>query len=364
MEKESIRKILVIDLGGIGDILLSTPALKVLRELYPHATLTSLVSPSGKEILHGLSSLHRIVVFPISEVELASPWIGFRWDKLLRLFFICLALRSESFDIVINFRPLNSPGSALKMAFLMYLIGGKERVGRDTKGRGFFLTHRIPEEGLEGHHELDYIFNVVDHLGGKNIRHPVEIVIDPKEEESLEKILVQEGITPADRLIAFHPGSPFSSKRWPLERFIGVADALHKRVGAKMIVIGGREEIPLGKAFQEALPGKAISMCGKTTLKELCLLLKRSLLLVTNDTGPMHLAAYIGTPLVALFHSGTFRYFPQGDRSKCVVFGSDDKKTFWEKHQVHDRGVLDTISQEEVLQAALSLLERFGGLNR
>jgi len=359
MGGELVQKILVIDLGGIGDVLLSTPALEALQELYPHATLTSLVSTSGKEILEGLSCLHRIVIFPISETELASPWLGVRWNKLFQLFCVCLTLRRELFDRVINLRPLNSRGSALKMALLMGLIGGKERVGRDTKGRGFFLTRRISEDHLEGHHELDYILNVVDHLGGKTIRHPIEIAIAPKEEKSLERILVQEGISPQDRLIAFHPGSPFSSKRWPLERFIGVADALHKRVGAKIVVIGGRDEISFGKSFQEALPGKTISLCGKITLKELSLLLKRCLLLVTNDTGPMHLAAYMGTPLVALFHSGTFRYFPQGDPKKCIVFGSNDEETFWERHRVHDRGVLDTISQEVVLNAALSLLERY-----
>jgi ADP-heptose:LPS heptosyltransferase/predicted ATP-grasp superfamily ATP-dependent carboligase len=332
--EENIRSILVVNLGGIGDVLMSTPALRSLRTAYPRARITVWVVPRAQEVIEGLSYV----------------------DKIVCSF---TALRKNKFDMAINMRPLNSFKGLLGMAGIFLLMGAKYRIGRDTEKRGFFYTHKTPETYVSRVHEVEHQFNLVKLLDpGAKLGLP-EMAFSGEDSAAARRFLQEAGIQEGDLVIGVNPGAAQASKQWPLENFAEVIVTLQQKTGCRIIVTGGASDIALAGRLNGMAGGSLAIAAGKLSLKQFAVLSRRFSLFLTNDTGAMHIAASQGVPMVAIFKPGhSERNKPYMDAGKYVILVRDLPCSPCRLRVCPTLLCLRRITSEEVAQASLGLLQK------
>lgn len=348
--KENIthNKILIINLGGIGDILLSTPALRALKNNSPTTQISILVIPRDYEILKDLSYIDNIFIFHKGY----SP-VGF-FKSLNTL----LTLRGMHFDLAINMRTLVSKRSTKKIKFLLDIIKPKIKAGRDTEGRGYFFDINIPETDIGTKYEMEYDIDTIKALDIEVIDKNIDFKIDKFALEEVNQLLGKEGVSADDILVGIHPGG-VPSRRWPIENFSEIIDTIYKERPAKFVITGGKKEVNLAKRLVKMANAKIINFAGRLSIKELGVLIKRCNLYISNDTGPMHIAAILNTPLVAIFGPGDItRYDPRNISNKTVVLYQKVVCAPCNKVKCDSMECLKLISSEEVVEAVLKLLLR------
>ena len=340
------RKILVVNLGGIGDILLSTPALRALKARFSKTEISMLVIRRVYEVTKGLPYIDKVYILEYSA-------FGF-----LKNFFTLAALRKEHFDLLINMRTIVSQRSAREMEFLLNIINPKLRAGRDTDGMAKFFDFKIPEKLSGEKYEMDYDIEMVTALGAEVRDRSIDFKIDEKSINKIEKILQAEGVSGNTLLIGIHPGG-LPAHRWPIDNFSKIIAEINKKIPSRFVIGGGKNESALAKKLIETVNLKMIDLCGELTIKELGALIKRCNLYISNDTGPMHIAAILKIPLVAIFGPGYLvRYDPSKISDKVVVLSKNTDCAPCNKVSCKSMRCLEGISPDEVAQAALSLLKK------
>lgn len=257
--QDKIKSILVINLGGIGDLLISTPALGGLRGLYPAAKISLFTVERSAKLIERFSIIDKIFA-----------WKG-GWKELLVLLF---KMRREKFALAINMRTIASWASALKMASVFWLIGPAIRAGRDTDGKGFFLDIKIPESYLATKPEAEYDNELVRQLGGQVSSRNLELPIVPGDIDYIESSLRARGVKGSDVLIGVNPGG-IPSRRWPLENFAQVIREFRQRIKCKIVITGSTGEKKLAKRIGGLVNGEILDFSGKTTVWQLAALIKR-----------------------------------------------------------------------------------------
>jgi len=308
---------LVVKLADMGDLLTAIPALRALRESFPHFRIEALVTPHSAPILEDSALVDDILTFEkhrydsvISAIKPFSLW------SLIRLW---RDLRSRRYEWLFILHHLTTRWGTLKYAGLALSTGTRERIGLDN-GRGWFLTQRVKDLGFGGRHEVDYWLEVVGVAGAKS-----ENLTLPVSEGAMAKAHLllggsgrwREGVP----LVAIHPGSGEYSlaRRWPLDRFAQVADALMERRGVQVVLLGGPDEAELTQSVASLMRHEAIDLGGKTSIPVLAALLRECRLFVGNDSGVMHLASAVGTPMVAIFGpSNPLAWGPWGPSHEVV----------------------------------------------
>jgi len=291
--RASIRRLLVRGPNWIGDAVMSEPALAALRELFPTAEITLLVKPAIAELLRGHPALQRILVYedPGRHVGITGKWT------------LAGTLRRLRFDLAILFQ------NAFEAALLTFLAGIPRRYGYATDGRRFLLSDPIavPERTKIGH-QVQYYLDMLRPLGSERPAGSPRLFLSQEEEQAMDQRLAEAGVDESDLLVGLNPGSTYgSAKRWLPERFAETADRLSQEQGmqsgrrVRVVIVGARGEEALGCAIADRMQVKPIQLSGRTTMRELMAVIKRCDLFLTNDTGPMHLAASFGVPVVALF---------------------------------------------------------------
>lgn len=350
IEPLEIKKILVINLGGIGDVLLSIPALRALRNLYPQAEISMLIPFKIYEIVKDLSYIDNIYIFNITYGGFSSL------SGLLSNLKVLLSIRRKQFDITINMRTFVSQKSASKIKFILDIISPRIKVGRDTESMGVFFDIKIPETLKGQKYEMEYDIDTVKALGVKEVDRSIDIKITPENIELIKKILESQGIRDETILIGIHPGG-MPSRRWGLENFCTVIEYLSKRISCKFVITGGKDEKNLGQRFMKMKDVRIINLIGRLNIKELFGLIKRCNLFISNDTGPIHIAAILKTPLVAIFGPGDIiRYEPRNISDKAMVLYKKADCAPCEKLTCKDLRCLNAITPQEVIEASLRLL--------
>ena len=315
----SPEKILVRGVNWLGDAVMTTPALQRLREARPQARITLLTPAKLAGLWQHHPDIDAVMTFADGE----------------SVFGVARRLRAEKFDTALVLP--NSTRSALEG----FLARVPRRIGCARPWRNFFLTHCVPPRADEvkmhkrsvaevqslvrgddacspqsdragynpGAHHLHHYLQLVTALGGDPA--PVTPRLDVRPEEMAEaraKFGMREGIA----WFGLNPGAEYGpAKRWPEEKFIAAARELQQHTGCGWVIFGGPADQPLAENIAGALTEHTAShtapavlnLAGRTTLRELCAALKACAVLLTNDTGPMHVAAAVGTPVVALFGS-------------------------------------------------------------
>ncbi|MFH0828282.1 MAG: glycosyltransferase family 9 protein [Candidatus Omnitrophota bacterium] len=345
-EPENIKRILVINLGGIGDLLISTPALRALKEHFSGSKLYLLVSGRASEAARDLAYVDKVFVF-----EVKHPWENL-FSNLNNLF----ELRRLRVDLAVNMRTLVSGSSAGKMKFILKLINPGVKAGRDTSGRGGFFDVKIPEEDIGDKYEMEYDLEIARVLGAEITSKEIDFTFDEESLKQVDKFLDDNGVGHSDILVGIHPGGK-PSHRWPADNFVEMIKLLHSVPNRKFVITGSKDEAMLAQSIIDKSGVSILNLAGKLSVRGLAALLKRCSAYITNDTGSMHIAAIAGSPLVAIFGPGYYkRYDPRNISGKAVVFYKKQECAPCNKFDCASLKCLSVISAQEVVDAVEVLL--------
>lgn len=277
LESSQIANILVIKLRAIGDVLLSTVVTKNLREAYPHAKVDFLTERPNRDVLVGNNSIDEIILFDRSPA-----------NSLKVLF----DLRRRKYDLVIDL--FGNPRSA----FMTFASGAKYRVGYAFRGRKYAYNVRVKPRG-DSVHNTEFNLDALRAVGVGITDRSIHFPLSPESEEFASRFLGNR-LSRGKMLVALNPSGGWYTKRWRLEQYAALGDRIAQEFDAEVLLIWGPGEYKDAEALKSMMHHEAL-MPPATDLKELGALLRKCSLLVTNDSGPMHIAAAVGTPVVAIF---------------------------------------------------------------
>jgi ADP-heptose:LPS heptosyltransferase len=301
------RTVVVHLVGNIGDIVVATPALIALRTRFPRARLVLVTSPGpsglagASDLLRGASFLDEIVEYPLSDARSLHGALGvLRRTRALRP------------DLLVMLPPsMVKPQTLARNLAFARLTGARYVVGLELSTFPAFFIDQARAR-LLWEHEVDRYVRLLRPLGVPAA--PIEFEIPPPDSRELR---ILEELEARRNFVAFCAGGKQQGHLWPLERFGAVAARVRRETGREIAAIGGPAE-SAGCEQLLRLAGGGISFAGRLSVRGTAQLLRRADLLVTNDTGPMHVAAAVGTPVVAIFASRDFagRWYPYGGSSE------------------------------------------------
>ena len=306
---ETYKNILIIKPSSLGDIVLALPALSALHRSFPDAKISWLIRPEFAPLLDNHPHLTEII--PFDRKLLGKAW--FHPGAFICLILLIRRLRRDKFDAVIDLQGL------FRTASLAWLSGCKKRFGMaDAREFGHvFYTHKITRDE-NCIHLVDFYLKIVRAAGAGDTN--VEFVFgkNPQAEDSVNRLLQNHNIRPRNYII-FIPGSAHSDKCWPAERFAQLADKISSKFALPVLAVGTEADKNMVEQIKGFTNTPVTDFIGLTNLKELVVLLRNARLVVSNDTGPGHIAAALGTPLVMMFSwSNPARIAPYG-KSECMV---------------------------------------------
>lgn len=279
------KRILIIRTDRIGDVALSTPVIKALRETHPDSYIAFMVRPYAKEVVEGNPNLDEVIVY---------DKYGIHKGFFSTLVF-ALRMRKKRFDTAIILHPTN------RTHIIAFVAGIPNRIGLNRK-LPFLLTKKIKDEKFLGQkHEMEYTLDILKSIGVKVRDKNLYVPIKESNRTSVDSKLSQKGVKSSDLLLAVHPGASCPSKRWPLDRFASLIEKLNNNYGVHIVVVSGPEEKTQITELKKTLKSNIIDFSGKTSVGELAALLKRCKLFISNDSGPVHIATAVGTPSVVIF---------------------------------------------------------------
>ena len=279
---DSVRRLLLIKPSSLGDIVHAMPTLAALRARFPHAEVTWLVKRQWAPLVEVIGGVDHVCAVGAG----LTGWMG-RISEL----------RAARFDLVVDLQGLFRSG------VMAWLSGSGRRIGfaNAREGSPLFYTQRVevPDGPM---HAVDRYLLVPEALGADRPAQPrFEFVDRPRDREAVETILRRSGVPVSLPWIAINASARWETKRWPPQHFAAAADQLSREHACPIVFIGGAAERPETQAVTALMRTKAVDLTGQTPVGLLPCLLREAAVLITNDSGPMHIAAAVGTPVVALF---------------------------------------------------------------
>jgi len=330
MKADAVRppvRVLIVKLSSLGDLFHALPAVHNLKTGLG-ARVDWVTQPEYVELVRCFTDVERVFAFPRRG-----------WPRGLRPFLA--ELRRESYDYVIDLQGL------LKSALVAFLARGRRRIGPSYRreGAGWFYTSAAAPRDRR-RHAVEQALDVVGHLR----LEPVGVKFPVK--------FPERRLTEPRPRVALLPLSRWASKNWPLPSFVEVGQRLRQRRGASMFILGGPADKDCGVELQRALGGGAVNLAGKLSLVETGALLKQMDLVIANDSGPIHMAAAVGTPVLAIFGpTDPRRTGPYGPRHRVLTASLPCQPCFRRNCRRLGLPCLANVRPEEVLAAAEQMLE-------
>ncbi|MDE3225058.1 MAG: lipopolysaccharide heptosyltransferase II [Nitrospirota bacterium] len=349
MRRESVRRLVVRGPNWIGDAVMCEPAFCEVRRLFPAAEITVLVKPTIAELLaHHPAVDHRLVYEDRRQhAGLAGKWA------------LAEELRRRRFDLAILFQ------NAFEAALISFLAGIPRRYGYATDGRGWLLTDPIERgERTICKHQVQYYLDLLRPLGAQGTTASPRLFLSEPEERHMAARLAERGVGAGDFVIGLNPGSTYGgAKRWLPDRFAETAERLagdQTQCGrsVRVVIVGAKGEETLGQSIAERLHVPAVVLSGQTTVRELMAVTKRCDLFLTNDTGPMHIAAAFGVPVVAVFGPTDHRTTSPVGGGHTIVRQPVDCAPCLLRECPIDHRCMTRVTVDEVYAAAGELLEK------
>jgi len=311
------HKILIIQLGGIGDVVMSTPTIEALRKHYKNAYIALLVISRASSLIEGLPYIDELFAIDTQLISLRKLFNGLYLFKTIRLIKI---LRSRHFDMVINLKRIWTWIGAFKTIIFIKLVGAKYSVGKYTS-KSFFYSMKVKEPKGEIKHMVEENLDIARALGCEIKKVKLSLPISDKERKFILDFMRKKGLSKNDKLIGFNPGAFRPARRWPMFRWSALADRLIEEYRCKIVIAGDKSDVKVIEEIKNAVYKKeSIITITEFTLKQYAALMERFILFITNDTGPMHMATAVGIPVVALFGSGEEEmFYPYPRNSKHIV---------------------------------------------
>jgi len=284
MGKEKIDRILIVNVNWVGDVLFSTPAIRALRKHYPDAHIACMVVPRCKEILELNPHLNELIIY--NEKGEYKGLVG----KLK----LISALKTLRFDCVFLFH------RSLTRTLMVALSGIRERVGIYNPKRGFLLTKKIKPQP-PNIHKVEQFLNIVKGMGVAEHGKGMELFTGKEDEAFAREFLKSRGIGEKDEFIILNPGGNWDLKRWPPENFAKLGDRLREKYDIPIVITGAKKDIELGQRISGMMKHKPVMAAGETTLRQLAAVMRHASLVISNDSGPMHIAVSQAAKTIALF---------------------------------------------------------------
>jgi len=327
------RNILVIKLRYLGDVLLATPALRALKAAYPKARLTALVNRGTDEILVSNPDVDDII--PLERGTIVEQWR------------FAMAVRRRRFDIVVDL----TDGD--RAAFLTRISGASVRIGFNAEQRWTGRCYTTVVHGDAAAHRIERDLAALRPLNLSVTDTIPRLWLTREDESRAEEFIAKLPVRSDQQIVVIQPGARYWFKAWPSERFAELADRLTERFGCQILVGGSQQEAELTRLVVKQAKSHLTTIAGLVSIRTLAAVLKRSALFVGNDSGVMHIATAVGTPVVALFGpSNPTEWGPRGGPAEVIYKGLDCRVCFHPTCQRGEQNCMKLITVDEVISAA------------
>ncbi|MFH0753391.1 MAG: lipopolysaccharide heptosyltransferase II [Candidatus Omnitrophota bacterium] len=317
-----MKKVLIVNPFGIGDVLFSTPLVAAIKAQDPSISISYIGNARTAAFLLHDPRLHKVFSYERDEfvaVYKTSPWqFLIKWKKFVE------TLRTESFDTAYDL----SNGSPLGLA--LFLTGIPQRIGFDYKGRGRWLTQKIPLKGYEGRHVAEYILDLMDGPGRPvGSSGHMNLYVSEKDHTWALDWMQAHGFS-AKGFMVFFPGGGASwgkgagLKQWPVEGYVKLSEKIIERSKCPIILMGDKNEGSLCRSIASRYPARIFSLAGQLNLTQSVALMRQARCVVANDGGPLHMAVASGVATVSIFGPVdplVYGPYPAGLSHRVVVKG-------------------------------------------
>ena len=298
------KRILVVKLDHLGDVILATPVFSNLRQAYPNAELHALTGAWSRIVLERHPEVNKVL-------EYNSPAFSRtgRPTSLKQAFQFYRQLRRQKYDLMVELR------GDWRIVWFALLRLTPHRLSRAA----LQIANKLGGSHFSGTHETTRNLDVLRHAGIPASVQTATFSVTNEDKRWASDFLAEHQIDRQNLLIAIHPGSPIPLKRWLPERYADLAGWLIAQKRAQVLFVGVEDEIPIITKIQRLMQGKSINIAGKTTLMQLASILHTCNVFIGNDSGPMHLAAAVGTPTIGLYGPGEpTRFAPMGVKCQTI----------------------------------------------
>ncbi len=350
IEAKGVREILVVRTAYIGDVVMTLPILRPLRELFPEARITFLTSSGAKDLLKYNPCVDSVIAYD-------AFWF-YPGGGLREYLGFLKALRKKRYDLVIEAR-----GDIRDILFIAYMSRSRYRVSYNVGGGGFLLTHVVPFREVK--HRVEYHLDMVRFLGASVDKLDWGLAASGGEVKKAIEALGIGGIS-TPLAAGIHPGGRKGLKCWGTEKFALLADRLVRELGARVYFTGSAQEASLVEEILGRMSCKGVSLAGRTDLRTSSAVIGRLDVFVTNDSAPLHLASAQKTPTVAIFGpSKSNETGPYGNTHRVVEkdfpcrYSCDEDVC---RHTPYNE-CMESIGVDDVFDAVADLLEATGRRN-
>ncbi|MFB2834903.1 glycosyltransferase family 9 protein [Floridanema evergladense] len=348
IEWQNVQRILVVRLDNIGDVVMLSPALRTLRSHLPNASITLMASPAGSQVAPLLPWVDRAIVQRVvwQDASWVMPLDPAREESLIA------KIKAEIFDVALIFTSFSQ--SPYPPAYICYLAGIPLRIGQSKEFGGSVLSQWV-KSLPDDFHQVDRNLFLLESVGFKAEGRHLELSLTEEMQRDGDRLLFNVGIAPNQPFIILAPGASCAARRYDIERFATVASMLAAETKLKVVVVGSDRETEL---FKPILNQKnVVSLVGKTSIPELAAIVKRSSLVIANNSGTMHIAEAFSKPIIVLY-SGTeleSQWQPR-NAPKKLLRRSTECSPCYGFQCPYQMECLD-ISPDEVVREAVKLLE-------
>lgn len=285
----NIKRILIRSTNWVGDAILSTPALRAVRKNFPNAQISVLAKPWVEPVYHHNAHVDRLLCYDDKGRHGGLP------GKIR----VSKELRKDRYDLAILFQ------NAFEAALITFLAGIPNRLGYNTDGRHFLLTHPVRlKPGLKQVHETAYYLGILEGAGLGTDGQELTLVVSAGERAWARETLRAQGEKGDRPIVGVSPGATYgSAKRWYPDRYARLCDKIYAFSKAHILILGGAGEREIGNEVARLMKSPSTNLCGNTDLRQAIALIERCQLFLTNDSGLMHVAAALDVPLIAVFGS-------------------------------------------------------------
>ncbi len=349
-EISSFKRILIRGTNWVGDAVMSVPAMREIRRIFPESHISVLVRPWVRDIYAAADFVDAVLEYDKSG----------RHRGIYGFCRLASELRRKRFDLAIVLQ------NAFEAALLVWAAGIPKRIGYARDGRSLLLTDAIPiDPEVRKLHQAYYYLGILAGLGllesrawGRGGTVPsAHIGVREEDRVAARAILQSCGIPQEDLIVGITPGAFYGeAKRWFADRYAVVAHAIAEENTARILLFGAASDLPVVQEVAAAMKRDSVILAGRTTLGQLMALIKECRLLITNDSGPMHLAAALDVPQLALFGSTSETATGPLNRNARVIKHPVDCNPCFLRKCPTDFRCMNRISAEEVIEAARKML--------
>ncbi|GIV19749.1 MAG: lipopolysaccharide heptosyltransferase I [Armatimonadota bacterium] len=310
VDMQRIQRVAIVKLSSIGDVVHALPVSAALKRSFPHLQITWITEERCAEMVTGNPYLHEVITIP-GKAWRHGAWHPRTWQEVRRL---VGTLRSRRFQLTIDLQGL------LKSAVVAWLTGAPVRIGYHWQREGAWLFNRVVPKQPTSVHVVQEYLDVARYLGAQT--EPVEfpLFIPPETDEKVCHLLEEEGISPPEGFVSINPsaGQPF--KRWRTERWAEVITRIDRQYQIPVVLVGGSADRPLADDIRSRTSVPFADMVGRTNLKELAAILRRSLVHLCGDTGSAHISVAQGKPVIGLYGpTNHLRTSPYGQEHRLIT---------------------------------------------